>query len=127
MPRAADAEPRPALELYLVVSTRAAVEHFHQVKTHDHGAMHTKEARRIQPLLERQHRVADDVAMRRNTVTNMQLRVGAARGDEVDVGDGHGAHLAMRFHRNALRVACRGRRGPLQRCRIGVQPSRRRR
>ena len=80
-PIAADAELHSAAQLHPVVAARVPQQRLDLVQPHDGRAMNAKELRRVQPLLEHLHALADDV----RAPARMQLRVGPAGGDVLDV------------------------------------------
>src|SRR6476469_2679542 len=100
----ADLEARAVLELQLVVAAGAAVQRVHQVQPHDHRAVDAHEVLRVEPLLERLHRLADDVP----PVAGVELGVRSIGDDVVDLVDRDRAHLAAHLDGDSLEVLRRG-------------------
>src|SRR5687768_521912 len=102
--RAAHAEARTALELHLVVAARPAVKGVDEVDAHDDGAMDAQEALGIESLLERVDRLADEVG----TLAGVELDVGPAGRDVLDLRDRNDAHLPAHLDGDPLEIRSLG-------------------
>src|SRR6476469_2691230 len=99
----ADLYTRAVLELERVVAAGAAVQRVHQVEPHDHRAVDAHEVLRVEPVLERLHRLADDVP----PVASVELGIRAVGDDVVDLIDRDRAHLAAHLDGDPLEVRLR--------------------
>src|SRR5207249_11189091 len=90
---------------------RGLVERVDEIGPHGPGAVRANEGVRVGPVLEVLHRLADHVL----PVARVELRVGAAGDDEVDLRHGHDTHLAAHLDRDALEILAALRRRPLSR------------
>src|SRR5215207_3639003 len=93
-------QARPTLELHLVVPARAAVERVDEIDPYDDRAVDAQESLGIEPLLQRVDRFTNQI----RPLARVQLHVRATRGDVLDLGDGHHAHLASHLHGDSLEI-----------------------
>src|SRR5690606_26394985 len=102
--RAAHSQTCSPLQLHLVVASLAPQERLHEVEAHDGGAVNPHETIGIESLLQLLHRFADDVTL----TSDVELRIGSTRGDEIDGADGNHPHPALHLDGDPLEVT-RGR------------------
>ena len=99
-PRATYAEAGTALELNFIVAACTAMERVDEIDANDDRAVDAKESFWIESFLERMDRLTDQVG----TFARVQLDVGTARGDVLDLRDRYHANFAAHFDCDALEV-----------------------